>query len=393
MKVLTAGLFPLAILRKSWLPTLFRTYILLASLCCVLVSMTASGQTTELKAVQSQLKQTKAQLQEKERRRSEIFAALKEQEETIASTAKALNQTRVALTRNQAEREDLTREKTRLQDNVNKQQAIMAKHIKASYVAGNYDYAKMLFNQQDAAKFERVLTYYQFLYKQRKQTIDQFRTNINKLKQIQQNLAAKEIELSELLEQQKQQQLTLNNQRSKRERSIKELEADIQSDTVKIKQLEADEQRITQAIERAKQNDAVESMFAGLLPFKGALLHPAQGRLRRLFGRIRQGEVRWKGILIQGEVGSEIRAIQSGRVLFSEWLRGFGLVMIIDHGQGYMSVYGYNQALLKQAGETVSRGETIALMGQSGGQSRPYLYFEIRRKGIPVNPTAWLSKR
>jgi septal ring factor EnvC (AmiA/AmiB activator) len=79
--------------------------------------------------------------------------------------------------------------------------------------------------------------------------------------------------------------------------------------------------------------------------------------------------------------------------LFSEWLRGFGLVMIIDHGKGYMSVYGYNQALLKQPGETVKRGETVALMGQSGGQSRPYLYFEIRRKGIPVNPTAWLSKR
>lgn len=123
------------------------------------------------------------------------------------------------------------------------------------------------------------------------------------------------------------------------------------------------------------------------------MLHPAKGRLRRLFGRVRQGQVRWKGILFQGEEGSEIKAIQTGRVLFSEWLRGFGLVMIIDHGKGYMSVYGYNQALLKQPGDTVRRGETVALMGQSGGQTRPYLYFEIRRKGIPVNPTAWLSQR
>ncbi|MEN8824712.1 MAG: peptidoglycan DD-metalloendopeptidase family protein [Glaciecola sp.] len=357
------------------------------------MSVTVVAQTADLKAVQSKIKQTKAELQNKELRRSEIFSALKKQEEAIAITAKALNQTQIALNQNKVERDDLTNRKIILEENIKKQQAIMAKHIKGSYVAGNYDYAKMLFNQQDAAKFERVLTYYQFLYKQRKQSIDQFRNYISELSQLEQALEAKKIELSALLTQQQKQQLALNTQRSKRELSIKELEADIQSDTAKIKQLEADEQRIAQAIEQAKTDNAAQATFAGLLPFKGALLRPAQGRLRRLFGRIRQGEVRWKGILIQGEVGSEIRAIQSGRVLFSEWLRGFGLVMIIDHGKGYMSVYGYNQALLKQPGETVSRGEPIALMGQSGGQSRPYLYFEIRRKGIPVNPTAWLSKR
>lgn len=393
MKVFAALFSPLVYLQKSLCKTVIRTDIALACLLCVLMSATAVAQTADLKAVQSQIKETKAELLAKELRRSEIFSALKKQEEAIAITAKALNQTQIALTQNKVERDDLTSQKIILEENVKKQQAIMAKHIKASYVAGNYDYAKMLFNQEDAAKFERVLTYYQFLYKQRKQTIDQFRTYISELNQIEQALFAKEIELSELLKQQQKQQLALNTQRSKRELSIKELEADIQSDTAKIKQLEADEQRIAQAIEQAKKENAAQSTFAGLLPFKGALLHPAQGRLRRLFGRIRQGEVRWKGILIQGEVGSEIRAIQSGRVLFSEWLRGFGLVMIIDHGKGYMSVYGYNQALLKQPGDTVSRGEPIALMGQSGGQSRPYLYFEIRRKGIPVNPTAWLSKR
>lgn len=391
MKVV-AALFNLVVyLQSSWIRSVIRVNTV--CLVCLLMSVTVVAQTADLKAVQSKIKQTKAELQNKELRRSEIFSALKKQEEAIAITAKALNQTQIALNQNKVERDDLTNRKTILEEKIKKQQAIMAKHIKGSYVAGNYDYAKMLFNQQDAAKFERVLTYYQFLYKQRKQSIDQFRNYISELSQLEQALEAKKIELSALLTQQQKQQLALNTQRSKRELSIKELEADIQSDTAKIKQLEADEQRIAQAIEQAKTDNAAQATFAGLLPFKGALLRPAQGRLRRLFGRIRQGEVRWKGILIQGEVGSEIRAIQSGRVLFSEWLRGFGLVMIIDHGKGYMSVYGYNQALLKQPGETVSRGEPIALMGQSGGQSRPYLYFEIRRKGIPVNPTAWLSKR
>lgn len=351
------------------------------------------AQEADLEKIQSALKTTKAELLKKEQLRSAIYSELKEQEEAISESTKALNNTQIKLTQNKVERDDLNSQKIILEQNVNKQQAVMAKHIKASYIAGNYDYAKMLFNQEDAEKFERVLTYYQFLYKQRKQTIDQFRTYISELTQIEQELFAKELELIDLLKTQQSQQLVLDTQRSQRELSIKRLEQEIQTDTAKIAQLEADELRIAEAIEQAKRDSDEQLALAGLLPFKGALLHPAEGRLRRLFGRVRQGQVRWKGILIQGEEGSEIRAIQSGRVLFSEWLRGFGLVMIIDHGKGYMSVYGYNQALLKQPGDTVSQGETVALMGQSGGQSRPYLYFEIRRKGIPVNPTAWLSKR
>ena len=367
-------------------------WVLFCSSMCVWLTP-LHAQEAYLEKIQSALKTTKAQLLQKEQRRSAIYSELKAQEEAIAETTKALNSTQIKLMQNQVERDDLNSQKIILEQNVTKQQAVMAKHIKASYIAGNYDYAKMLFNQEDAAKFERVLTYYQFLYKQRKQTIDQFRTYISELTQIEQELFAKELELNELLSTQQEQQLVLNTQRSQRELSIKQLEQQIQSDTAKIEQLEADELRIAEAIEQARRESAEQQSLLGLLPYKGALLHPAEGRLRRLFGRVRQGQVRWKGVLFQGEEGSEIRAIQAGRVLFSEWLRGFGLVMIIDHGKGYMSVYGYNQALLKQPGDTVTRGETVALMGQSGGQSRPYLYFEIRRKGIPVNPTAWLSQR
>jgi murein hydrolase activator len=367
-------------------------WVLFCSSMCVWLTP-LHAQEADLEKIQSALKTTKAQLLQKEQRRSAIYSELKAQEEAIAETTKALNSTQIKLMQNQVERDDLNSQKIILEQNVTKQQAVMAKHIKASYIAGNYDYAKMLFNQEDAAKFERVLTYYQFLYKQRKQTIDQFRTYISELTQIEQELFAKELELNELLSTQQEQQLVLNTQRSQRELSIKQLEQQIQSDTAKIEQLEADELRIAEAIEQARRESAEQQSLLGLLPYKGALLHPAEGRLRRLFGRVRQGQVRWKGVLFQGEEGSEIRAIQAGRVLFSEWLRGFGLVMIIDHGKGYMSVYGYNQALLKQPGDTVTRGETVALMGQSGGQSRPYLYFEIRRKGIPVNPTAWLSQR
>ena len=131
--------------------------------------------------------------------------------------------------------------------------------------------------------------------------------------------------------------------------------------------------------------------FDGLAKLKGKLLKPADGRVRKLFGTKREGQIRWKGIIVEGNAGSNVIAIHHGKVLYADWLRGFGLVTVLDHGNGYMSLYGHNQALLHQAGDTVAAGEPIALVGQSGGQTSPNLYFEIRYKGDPVNPTQWIK--
>jgi septal ring factor EnvC (AmiA/AmiB activator) len=132
-------------------------------------------------------------------------------------------------------------------------------------------------------------------------------------------------------------------------------------------------------------------LLEGLSKHQGKLLIPTKGKLRRLFGDRRQGQVRWKGVKIDGRAGSPVMAIHYAKVLYADWLRGFGLVTVLDHGDGYMSLYGHNQALLHQAGDYVEAGETIALVGQSGGQSKPNLYFEIRHKGKPINPTKWLK--
>ena len=146
---------------------------------------------------------------------------------------------------------------------------------------------------------------------------------------------------------------------------------------------------IEEAQQRAQQKPAA---LAGLAKLKGTLLKPTQGRMRKLFGKRRQGQVRWKGVLFDGNSGSSVRAVHYGKVLFADWLRGFGLVTVIDHGQGYMSLYGHNQALLTQVGDSVDAGQTIALVGQSGGQSSPNLYFEIRHKGLAINPSEWIRR-
>ncbi len=130
-------------------------------------------------------------------------------------------------------------------------------------------------------------------------------------------------------------------------------------------------------------------------PFKalrGGLEWPARGRLVSLFGTQRAGNLKWDGVVIAAKEGSEVKAIHHGRVAFSDWLRGFGLLMIIDHGDGYMSLYGHNQSLFKETGDWVEPGETIAVMGNSGGQRNAGVYFGIRYKGKAVNPKKWCKR-
>jgi septal ring factor EnvC (AmiA/AmiB activator) len=153
--------------------------------------------------------------------------------------------------------------------------------------------------------------------------------------------------------------------------------------------MNAIEQAEIDARSRAQEEDVV---LVGLAQSKGKLTRPASGEIQQLFGKRRQGQVRWKGIVVNSSEGSPVLAVQDGKVLYADWLKGFGLVTIVDHGEGYMTVYGRNQALLKQPGDPVLQGETIGLVGSSGGQASPGLYFEIRHKGKALNPKSWLKQ-
>ena len=194
-----------------------------------------------------------------------------------------------------------------------------------------------------------------------------------------------------MLSDQERQQNELVARQQDRQQTLVKLRSKIASEESRIAQLREAEQALVEAIERAQRASQVPQELTGLSGEKGKLLKPANGTLRRLFGKRRQGQVRWKGIMIDGREGSSVKAIAHGRVIYSDWLRGFGLVTIIEHGDGYMSVYGHNQALLRSAGDAVAKGETVALLGQSGGQSSPNLYFEIRHKGKALNPLQWLD--
>ncbi|MCP3429242.1 murein hydrolase activator EnvC family protein [Opacimonas viscosa] len=347
---------------------------------------------SEVQAIQSALEQLAKEKKQKEQRRSKLFLDLQNQEEAIARIAKKINQLNIQIQTNRTETEQLQLEAQKLQAAIKDQQSALAAQMKSAYVSGDNDLTKMLFSQEQAGDVERMLTYYQYFYQQRKINIDKFKGLFAELKQVETALRQKQTELTQIVAKQESEQINLETQQASRELALQAIERDIKGDEAKIAQLKADEQRLVDAINAAQQTSSSQKLeLNGLRQQKGQLLAPASGKLRRLFATRRQGQLKWKGIIINGEAGSPIQSIHTGKVLYSGWLRGFGLVLVLDHGLGFMSVYGHNQALLKEPGEYVRRGETIALMGQSGGQTRPNLYFELRNKGVPVNPTAWLD--
>jgi septal ring factor EnvC (AmiA/AmiB activator) len=362
-------------------------------LCSVFfVSNLKAQEQSDLESIQQQIKNKQAQIGEQLEVAKKLQDNLKVVELQIAKSAKELNKTEISLDNNQQQLSVLRKQQKGYLTSLGQQKSVLAKQIRSAYMTGNYDFAKMLLNQQDAANFERTITYYQYLNKARKSQIDSFNLLVKELQKVNAKLIDNQSELEQLKGNQLQQQQALKAKQTERETTLIAMQSAIESEEAKIAQLQINEKNLLEALTRAQQQvDQQDVTLSGLSALKGRLLMPAEGNLRKMFGRFRQGQIKWKGIVINGTAGDSVVAIHHAKVLYSDWLRGFGLVTVLDHGDGFMSLYGHNQALLKQAGEAVQAGEAIALLGQSGGQSRPNLYFEIRHKGRPINPVKWLK--
>lgn len=368
-------------------------FFLFVMLCPFFFVFAANAQEqSDLESIQQQIKNKQAQINQQLEAAKKLQDNLKLVEIQIAESAKKLNKTEMSLDNNQQQLGVLRKQQKGYLASLEQQKSVLAKQIRSAYMTGNYDFAKMLLNQQDAANFERTITYYQYLNKARKSQIDSFNLLVENLQKVNAKLIDNQSELEQLKGKQLEQQQALKANQIEREGTLIAMQSAIESEEVKIAQLQINEKNLLEALTRAQQKlDQKDVKLSGLSALKGRLLIPAKGNLRKMFGRFRQGQIKWKGVVINGTAGDSVIAIHHAKVLYSDWLRGFGLVTVLDHGDGFMSLYGHNQALLKQAGEAVQAGEAIALLGQSGGQSRPNLYFEIRHKGKPINPISWLK--
>ena len=237
------------------------------------------------------------------------------------------------------------------------------------------------------------MAYYRYLFEARSELLAEYRGTLEELAGVQQQIDASTVALAEREAELKSQQQAVMNAQGERQLAVLDLSESIDSNAEQLKEKEADRQKLESllaAIEEAVVNLRVPEDFQPFSKVRGKMPWPVAGKPSNRFGNPRnEGKMRWQGVAIPAEEGATVRAIHHGRVVYADWLRGSGLLLIIDHGDGYMSLYAHNQSLLKDVGEWVTAGTAISTVGNSGGQDRFALYFEVRHQGKPVDPAAW----
>ncbi len=321
--------------------------------------------------------------------RDKLEKQLKNDDLAIAKVAKSINTTNKNLTLSQQKITSLAKQKHQLTQKKKSQELLLAQQLRTAYTAGQHDYLKLLLNQEQSEKIQRTISYYQYLNNARIKEIEQFKATLAELIQVT-SAHQEEIELLQVLKgKQNQQRAQLSENKSKRHKTLKSLSKKLLSSKQQLAKLKAEESNLSLALKKLETLIQAEVNLAGLSQLKKKLSWPVKGRILHRFGTKKQGYLKWKGVLMAAPIGRQVQTIHNGTILFSDWLKGYGFVTVIDHGNGYMSLYGHNQTLLKSVGDRVETGEPIALIGQSGGQAQPGLYFEIRHLGKTVNPKLW----
>jgi murein hydrolase activator len=373
-----------------------RVVVLLVLLLSVGLVQGQDKQQQQLQQLRNQMQEIKSDLSTKQKRRQAIQQRLMATEKKIGRQSKELKK----LDRSLATQRQRIRA-ARIQQGLNRnsltsQRHTMEQQIRSAYAIGRQDRVKLILNQQDPAVAGRLLVYHDYFNRSRVQLLDLIQDTLNKLQQAEREMTAEEKRTAELQARKQREKSKLEQSRSGRKNLIAQLNRKITSGGERLMELKEDEKRLQNLLQKIQQQAAShkEVVNSRKRPFKsrkGKMSWPTKGSFKARFGARKRGGLKWDGVLISAPAGADVKAVYHGRVVFADWLRGFGLMLILDHGDGYMTLYGHNQSLSRQAGELVSANETVAVLGDSGGQAEPGVYFAMRHKGKPVDPAKWFK--
>lgn len=347
----------------------------------------------QLEAIQSEITARRQSVERRQQRLSRIERELRAVEQQVADSTRSIQRTTEQLDALQTRIEELEAEQRVLEIRLSEQAQMLEDQIESAYRAGTNDFMQMLLNQQDPSRIERLLVYYRYFNQARMEQIEVLYGLERELAQVERQLDNQHQQIIATMEQQQQQREQLRAQQREQEQAAEQMRLAQRTDEQSLTDMLQSEQELTEllaALETVLNQQNIR--LDGLANLRGQIEWPVRGSIRHGFGQRRSGQVDWKGVVLNVDAEQPVRVIADGRVLFADWLRGFGLVTVVDHGNGYMSLYGYNQSLTREVGEAVRRGDTIALSGQSGGQQRPGLYFEIRHEGNPVDPVNFVRR-
>ena len=320
--------------------------------------------------------------------------ALRKSEREIGQIASKLNRLTQELKSTQKTLNSLKKKRHKLLAESELQARQIAEQVRAAYGIGHSEYLKVLLNLEQPAELSRTLRYYDYFNKARAEQIEQYTATARQLEQNETQINEQMINLQRSRQALEEQHQALKESKKQRQVVLTSLQSDISQKGKELSKMLADRERLEELLSEVEEAIADLDLPDATTPIKtlkGKLPWPTQGKVVRSFGsRDKESGSRWNGVLIRAKEGSEVHAVHYGRVVFSDWLRGFGLLLIIDHGNGYMSLYGHNQSLFKETGDWVSTNDIISSVGNSGGQKSAGLYFEIRRNGKPENPKRWI---
>ena len=276
------------------------------------------------------------------------------------------------------------------------ERAALAAQLRVAYMIGHQEPLKLLLNQQDPLHSGRLFTYYGYFGRARADQIGRIQAQVQGLDQLDGQLQQQQTELATLRAAQQQQLQQLERAKNQRQQVLASLTAAARTreqSLARLKGQQADLAALLRELDRSLKSIAPPDNATAFGRARGELPWPVAGQLTAHYGETRASGVRWEGVVIATERDAPVRAVSSGRVVYADWLPGLGLLVIVDHGEGYMSLYGHNDRLLKAVGEPVAAGEPIAAAGDTGGRAAPELYFEIRQGGKPVDPAPWFRAR
>ena len=379
------------------MPRLLRMLVPFVALLCIAVVTAADEiavQTEKLQQLRARIDAIRQDIESMHGQRDALQTALKKTETEIGSVTAELRQLDVRITTVQAKIQNLNAEHSNERIRLTAMRAGLVREFQRAYMAGRQEQVKLLLSQEDPAAVGRMLVYHGYFARARSDRVQAMQASLAHISELEQQLLQEQSGIVRLRQQQADKSARLGAGQDNRRKVLAQLQAELQVSTAELSTLEQDQTRLTklvQSLALALQDiPATEGQYTSLRQLKGKLRWPVAGRITQSFGaRDAGGTLRTRGVQIATRNGADVRAIAGGRIAFSDWLRGFGLLLIIDHGNGYMSLYGQNRSLYKEVGEWVVAGETVAAAGVSGGQARAGLYLELRKDGKPFNPAPW----
>jgi len=382
-----------------------RSLVLLACLALFLPGRLMAADIVDLQATQKQLKELKSRMSKLEQRlntargeQGKLQAELARTERRISNLLGEIRDLERKITQSRQQLAELQSRELALSQELDQHKQQLAEQIRASYSIGENSSLRMLLALDSIEESERMLTYYNYFHQARTERINSYLVLLEDLKQTREARTQENTRLQTSREQLERRQQALSEARRSQQQTLAQLKKEIKTGESQLSRLNQDQKRLETLIKEVEQALADIPMpqsgqARDFREMRAKLSWPVRGKLLKQFSTRPDADgIKWNGIFIQSDRGTPVKAVHPGRVVFADWLRGFGLLVIVDHGKGYMSLYGSNQALYKQPGDWVQSGETLGSVGASGGQAESGLYFEIRHKGEPQNPLHWLAK-